>query len=117
MDILLSTWNMITGASGSAPIPHIPNTQGYRNDVLEALKTADSGLRWPGGCFADEYHWRRDRPAAVETKNDHALRGGTVEDNSFGTHEFLNLCELLGCEPRGRKPGSGTVGGSRLGGI
>lgn len=79
----------------------IPNTKGYRNDVLEALrKLKVPVLRWPGGCFADEYHWmdgigpQENRPRLVNNN-----WGGTVEDNSFGTHEFLNLCELLGCEP------------------
>lgn len=68
-------------------------------------------LRWPGGCFADEYHWmdgigpRENRPKMVNNN-----WGGTVEDNSFGTHEFLNLCEILGCEPYiSGNVGSGTV--------
>ena len=90
----------------------IPNTQGYRNDVLQALKNLQVPvLRWPGGCFADEYHWmdgigpRSQRPSM---KNNNW--GGTIEDNSFGTHEFLNLCELLGCEPYiSGNVGSGTV--------
>ena len=90
----------------------IPNTNGYRNDVLEALKKLKVPvLRWPGGCFADEYHWmdgigpKENRPKMVNNN-----WGGTVEDNSFGTHEFLNLCELLGCEPYiSGNVGSGTV--------
>lgn len=90
----------------------IPNTQGYRTDVLEALKKLQiPNLRWPGGCFADEYHWmdgigpRENRPKMVNNN-----WGGTVEDNSFGTHEFLNLCELLGTEPYiSGNVGSGTV--------
>jgi alpha-N-arabinofuranosidase len=90
----------------------IPNTQGYRNDVLEALKELKVPvLRWPGGCFADVYHWtdgigpKEQRPKLVNTN-----WGGTVEDNSFGTHEFFNLCELLGCEPYlSGNVGSGTV--------
>lgn len=90
----------------------IPNTQGYRNDVLDALKKLKVPvLRWPGGCFADEYHWRdgigprENRPKLVNNN-----WGGTVEDNSFGTHEFLNLCELLGCEPYvSGNVGSGSV--------
>ena len=90
----------------------IPNVKGYRTDVLEALKKLKVPvLRWPGGCFADEYHWmdgigpREKRPKMVNTN-----RGGTVEDNSFGTHEFLNLCEMLGCEPYiSGNVGSGTV--------
>ena len=90
----------------------IPNTQGYRNDVLNALKELSiPNLRCPGGCFADEYHWmdgigpRSERPRMVNNN-----WGGTVEDNSFGTHEFLNLCELLGCEPYvSGNVGSGSV--------
>ncbi len=90
----------------------IANTDGYRTDVLNALKALQVPvLRWPGGCFADEYHWmdgigpRESRPTLVNNN-----WGGTVEDNSFGTHEFLNLCELLGCEPYiSGNVGSGTV--------
>ncbi|MDR2474539.1 MAG: alpha-N-arabinofuranosidase [Bacteroidales bacterium] len=79
----------------------IPNTRGIRNDVVKALKDIHiPNLRWPGGCFADEYHWmdgigpRNQRPKMVNTH-----WGGVVEDNSFGTHEFLDLCEQLECEP------------------
>lgn len=90
----------------------ISNVKGYRTDVLEALKKLKVPvLRWPGGCFADEYHWmdgigpRENRPKMVNNN-----WGGTVEDNSFGTHEFLNLCEILGCEPYiSGNVGSGTV--------
>lgn len=90
----------------------IPNVSGYRTDVLEALKELKVPvLRWPGGCFADEYHWmdgigpRENRPRMVNNN-----WGGTVEDNSFGTHEFLNLCEMLGCEPYiSGNVGSGSV--------
>lgn len=88
----------------------IPNTQGYRNDVLEALRELEVPvIRWPGGCFADYYHWEDgigdNRPAMVNSS-----WGGTVENNSFGTHEFLNLCEMLGCEPYiSGNVGSGSV--------
>jgi alpha-L-arabinofuranosidase len=90
----------------------IPNTKGYRNDVLEALKNLGiPNLRWPGGCFADEYHWmdgigpRDKRPKMINTN-----WGGVVEDNSFGTHEFLNFCEMIGTEPYiSANVGSGTV--------
>ncbi|MBQ5653432.1 MAG: alpha-N-arabinofuranosidase [Alistipes sp.] len=90
----------------------IPNEDGYRTDVLEALKALKVPvLRWPGGCFADEYHWRdgigpkENRPRMVNSN-----WGGTIEDNSFGTHEFLNLCEKLGCEPYiSGNVGSGSV--------
>ncbi len=90
----------------------IPNTKGYRNDVLNALRELKVPVvRWPGGCFADEYHWKdgigpkSERPKMINTH-----WGGTIEDNSFGTHEFLNFCELLGAEPYvNGNVGSGTV--------
>jgi alpha-N-arabinofuranosidase len=82
------------------PASPIPNTRGIRNDVLAALKELNIPvLRWPGGCFADEYHWKdgigpRDRrPSMINTH-----WGGVVEDNSFGTHEFMDLVELLGTD-------------------
>src|SRR6185436_4604603 len=94
------------------PDSAIPNTDGIRNDVLEALRQIRLPvLRWPGGCFADEYHWKdgvggRDERKYMLNNN----WGGVVEDNSFGTHEFLRLCELLGCEPYiVGNVGSGTV--------
>ncbi len=90
----------------------IPNTDGIRNDVLQALKQLQIPvLRWPGGCFADEYHWkdgvgpRENRKRMVNTH-----WGGVVENNHFGTHEFMRLCELLECEPYiNGNVGSGTV--------
>ncbi len=90
----------------------IPNTDGVRNDLIEALKAIKiPNLRWPGGCFADTYHWKdgigpqEDRPTIVNT-----WWGGVTEDNSFGTHNFLNLCEALGTEPYlAGNVGSGTV--------
>ncbi|MEJ2543827.1 MAG: alpha-L-arabinofuranosidase C-terminal domain-containing protein [Calditrichaceae bacterium] len=90
----------------------IPNTRGIRNDVLKALKKIHvPNLRWPGGCFADEYHWMEGigdpakRPKMINTH-----WGGVVEDNSFGTHQFLDLCEMLGAEPYiTGNVGSGTV--------
>ena len=90
----------------------IPNVRGMRTDVVEALKNIKLPvLRWPGGCFADEYHWedgigpKENRKRMVNTN-----WGGVVEDNSFGTHEFLELCEQLGCEPYiNANVGSGTV--------
>jgi len=79
----------------------IPNTAGVRNDVIQALKNLNiPNLRWPGGCFADTYHWKdaigpKDQRKPIENLS----WGNYREDNSFGTHEFLNLCELLGAEP------------------
>lgn len=78
----------------------IPNTRGYRNDVLEALrKLKVPVVRWPGGCFADEYHWRdgigprEQRPVKINTH-----WGGVEERNAFGTHEFLDFVELIGAD-------------------
>ncbi|WP_153799925.1 alpha-N-arabinofuranosidase [Foetidibacter luteolus] len=90
----------------------VPNTNGVRNDVVDALKKLKvPNLRWPGGCFADTYHWKdgigpKDkRPAIVNS-----WWGGVTEDNSFGTHDFLNMCELIGTEPYlAGNVGSGTV--------
>ncbi|MCX6956002.1 MAG: alpha-N-arabinofuranosidase [Verrucomicrobia bacterium] len=90
----------------------IPNTKGYRNDVIAALRALKvPQLRWPGGCFADEYHWRdgigprEKRPSMINTH-----WGGVVENNHFGTHEFLDFCELLGIAPYVcLNVGSGTV--------
>ncbi len=91
----------------------IPNVDGYRKDLLEALQALKIPvLRWPGGCFADAYHWKNGiGPLADRPKIKNVFWGGTVEDNSFGTNEFLNLCELLGCDPYiSANVGSGTVG-------
>ena len=90
----------------------VPNEGGIRLDVVEALRALDiPNLRWPGGCFADEYHWtdgigrKADRPRMVNTH-----WGDVEEDNSFGTHEFMALCELLGADPYvSGNVGSGTV--------
>jgi alpha-L-arabinofuranosidase len=77
----------------------IPNTRGIRNDVLAALKELRVPvLRWPGGCFADEYHWRDGiGPRDKRPRRPNASWGG-VDTNAFGTHEFLELCELLGAD-------------------
>jgi len=90
----------------------IPNTRGIRNDIVAALhKIKIPVLRWPGGCFADEYHWMdgigpyANRPTMINTH-----WGGVTEDNHFGTHEFMDLCQQLGCEPYiCGNVGSGTV--------
>jgi len=90
----------------------IPNINGYRKDVVEAFKELKVPvLRWPGGCFADTYHWKdgigpkEDRPSIVNV-----FWGGVTEDNSFGTHEFLDFCELIGTEPYlSINVGTGTV--------
>jgi alpha-N-arabinofuranosidase len=90
----------IYGGIWVGPDSDIPNEEGYRKDVLEALKKLEiPNLRWPGGCFADEYHWTdgigdpADRPKMVNTH-----WGGVTEDNSFGTHEFMNFTKKLNTE-------------------
>lgn len=90
----------------------IPNTDGIRNDVLKALQKLNIPvLRWPGGCFADEYHWKDGiGPKEQRKKMINTHWGGVVENNHFGTHEFFRLCELLGAEPYiNGNVGSGTV--------
>nr|WP_269330332.1 alpha-L-arabinofuranosidase C-terminal domain-containing protein [Kineosporia babensis] len=90
----------------------LPNVNGIRSDVVEALKTLRiPNLRWPGGCFADDYHWRDGiGPRAERPRMVNSHWGDVVEDNSFGTHEFMALCELLGADPYiSGNVGSGTV--------
>ena len=94
------------------PDSDIPNVNGYRKDVLEALQELEIPvLRWPGGCFADTYHWMDGIGPVEERPNiKNVFWGGVIEDNSFGTHEFLNLCELLGCDAYiSANVGTGTV--------
>lgn len=90
----------------------IPNVNGMRCDVVEALKEMGLPvLRWPGGCFADEYHWRDGiGPKESRKKMINTHWGGVVEDNSFGTHEYFELCRQLGCDTYvNGNVGSGTV--------
>lgn len=79
----------------------IPNENGIRTDVVEAMKAIHLPvLRWPGGCFADEYHWRDGIGPQEKRRNMvNTNWGGVTEDNSFGTHEFMELCRQVGCEP------------------
>src|SRR5690606_9123837 len=90
----------------------IPNEGGIRLDVVEALRALRlPNLRWPGGCFADDYLWmdgigpKEDRPRMINTH-----WGDVEENNHFGTHEFMALCEMLGADPYvNGNVGSGTV--------
>lgn len=80
------------------PDSKIPNTRGIRNDVVAALKAIKvPNVRWPGGCFADEYHWRKGigprRPATLNPN-----WGGVIEPNTFGTHEFMDFLEQIGTD-------------------
>ena len=89
----------------------IPNINGYRKQAVEYLKELGIPvLRWPGGCFADDYHWRDGiGPASKRPKRVNLHWGSYTEDNSFGTHEFLGLCKLIGAEPYlAGNVGSGT---------
>ena len=90
----------------------IENVNGMRTDVVNALKEIKVPvLRWPGGCFADEYHWRDGiGPKETRKKMVNTNWGGVVEDNSFGTHEYFELCRQIGCEAYiNGNVGSGTV--------
>jgi alpha-N-arabinofuranosidase len=90
----------------------IPNSNGVRTDIIEALKKLKvANLRWPGGCFADTYQWKdgigpkNKRPSMINR-----WWGGVTEDNSFGTHDFLDMCEKIGAQPYlAANVGSGTV--------
>lgn len=90
----------------------IPNVHGIRTDIIDAMKAIKvPNIRWPGGCFADDYNWmdgigpKEERPPMINTH-----WGGTLENNHFGTHEFMELCERVGCEPYiCGNVGSGTV--------
>ncbi|MFZ2436069.1 MAG: alpha-N-arabinofuranosidase, partial [Trichococcus flocculiformis] len=90
----------------------IPHVNGIRQDVVEALKAIQVPvIRWPGGCFADEYHWKdgigptEERATIVNTH-----WGGVTENNHFGTHEFFELCRQVGAEAYiNGNIGSGTV--------
>ncbi|HEU4960786.1 MAG TPA: alpha-N-arabinofuranosidase [Sphingomonas sp.] len=103
----------IYGGIWVGPDSKIPNTDGYRNDVLAALKELHVPVvRWPGGCFADEYHWRDGvgprsrRPVKVNTN-----WGGVTEPNTFGTNEFMNFAEMIGADAYvSTNVGSGTPG-------
>ena len=90
----------------------IPNENGMRKDVVQALRDVQLPvLRWPGGCFADEYHWKDGvGPKETRKKMVNTHWGGVTEDNSFGTHEFFELCRQIGCEAYiTGNVGSGTV--------
>jgi len=101
----------VYGGLWVGPKSNIPNINGYRRQAVEYLKELGIPvLRWPGGCFADDYHWR-DGIGPVEKRprivNIHW--GNYTEDNSFGTHEFIGLCRLIGAEPYlAGNVGSGT---------
>ncbi len=89
----------------------VPNINGHRKQAVEYLRAVGIPvLRWPGGCFADDYHWRDGvGPAARRPRRVNLWWGQYTEDNSFGTHEFIELCRLIGAEPYlAGNVGSGT---------
>ena len=101
------------------PDSAIPNTRGIRNDVVAALKALEvPNVRWPGGCFADEYHWRKGiGPQRAVTLNPNW--GGVTESNAFGTHEFMDFVDQIGAEAyplRQRRLGH-AAGGGRVAGV
>lgn len=104
--------NLVYGGLYVGDTSSIPHTAGVRNDIIAALKKMKIPvLRWPGGCFADTYHWKdgigpKDKRPAIVNR----WWGGVTEDNSFGVHDFLNMCEVLGTDPYlAANIGSGTV--------
>ena len=80
------------------PDSPIPNTRGIRNDVVAALKAIKvPNVRWPGGCFADEYHWR-DGIGAQRVVRLNPNWGGVIEPDTFGTHEFMDFIDQIGAD-------------------
>ena len=90
----------IYGGIWVGPKSPIPNDAGYRRDVLDALKAIRVPvIRWPGGCFADEYHWREGiGPQAKRKVKINTNWGGVTEDNRFGTNEFMTFSERVGAD-------------------
>src|SRR5437868_6252930 len=96
-----SIWAMgFTTAFGSAQIPSIPNTRGVRNDVVAALKAIKvPNVRWPGGCFADEYHWRNGvGPLSQRVVTLNPNWGGVIEPNTFGSNQFMDFLDQIGAD-------------------
>lgn len=90
----------------------IPNEKGIRKDVVEAFRQIRvPAIRWPGGCFAEEYHWKDGiGPKENRKRMVNVNWGHVVEDNSFGTHEYMELCRQVGCKPYiNANLGGGTV--------
>ena len=91
----------VYGGIWVGPKSPIENVEGFRKAAVDYLKELGVPvLRWPGGCYADDYHWREGiGPAAKRPKRVNIWWGNYVEDNSFGTHEFIRFCRLIGAEP------------------
>lgn len=102
----------IYGGVWVGPDSPIPNVRGIRSDVVQALRAIKvPNVRWPGGCFADEYHWRDGvGPASERRHRLNASWGNVIEPNSFGTHEFMDFADQVGAEVfLSVNVGSGTV--------
>lgn len=102
----------IYGGVWVGPESPIPNVRGIRSDVVQALRAIRTpNIRWPGGCFADEYHWRDGiGPASERRHRLNASWGNVIEPNSFGTHEFMDFADQVGAEVfLSINVGSGTV--------
>ena len=81
------------------PDSPIPNTRGIRNDVVAALRALKvPNVRWPGGCFADEYHWRKGIGASKRSASLNPNWGGVIEPNTFGTNEFMDFLDQIGSQ-------------------
>jgi len=93
--------NGLYGGIWVGPDSTIPNTRGIRNDVVGALKALKvPNVRWPGGCFADQYHWRKGiGPAAQRPATLNSAWGGVVDTNGFGTDEFMDFMQQIGSQP------------------
>ncbi|HEY5550323.1 MAG TPA: alpha-N-arabinofuranosidase, partial [Opitutaceae bacterium] len=93
------------------PDSPVPNERGWRSDAIAALReTGVPNIRWPGGCFADDYHWRDGIGTAAARPRGVSAWWGEGEPNTVGTHEFLDLCAATGAEPYiCGNVGSGTV--------
>lgn len=91
----------VAGGTWVGPKSHIPNEDGVRKDVVEALKAVEAPvIRWPGGCFADDYHWKDGiGEKAKRPKRINIHWGDVIEDNHFGTEEFMAFCKSVGTEP------------------
>src|SRR3989441_7004259 len=101
----------VYGGLWVGPNSPIPNIHGYRRQAVEYLRALGVPvLRWPGGCFADDYHWRDGiGPREKRPRRVNIHWGNYTEDNSFGTHEFVALCRAIGAEPYfAGNVGSGT---------
>ena len=106
----------IYGGIWVGPNSPIPNVRGIRSDVVQALRAIQvPNVRWPGGCFGDNYHWRNGiGPRALRPGTLNPDWGGVIEPNSFGTEEYFDFLGQIGAEAFiSENIGSGTVSGSR----